>query len=67
MAMPTVCPLWLAEELPPDPELKTSPSPPLEDELLDEPLELPVPVDPEPSAPEPIVMPMAELICAVML
>lgn len=66
MAIPTVCPLWLAEDLP-DPELKTSPLFPLEVEVDEEPPLLSVPVDSDPSAPEPSVMPMAELICDVML
>lgn len=57
--MPTVCPRWLAEELP-EPEPKTSSLPPLEDE--EEPLLLSVPVESATSAPEPIVIPIAELI-----
>lgn len=66
MAMPTVCPLWLADELP-DPEPKGSSLPPLEDEVLEEPPELSVPVESDPSGPVPNVMPIAELICEVML
>lgn len=66
MAMPTVCPLWLADELP-DPEPKTSSLPPVDDEVLEEPSLLSVPVEPDPSAPVPNVMPMAGLICDVML
>lgn len=66
MAMPTVCPLWPAVDLP-DPEPKTSLLPPLEDEVLEDPPELSVPVESDPSAPVPSVMPIAELICDVML
>lgn len=65
-AIPAVCPLWLAEESP-DPEFpNTSPPFPLEEDGLDEPPPLSVPVEPDPSAPLPIMMLIVESICCVM-
>lgn len=65
--MPTVLAFWLEDELLPELFSNTSPPLPLEEPvpLLSDPPEEPVEVDPP--APSPTVMPMAELICCEML
>lgn len=63
--IPAILAFWLEDELPPELFSKTSPPLPLEVEVvLDPPADW---VVVEPSAPSPSVMPIAELICAVML
>lgn len=63
--IPAILAFWLEEELLPELFSNTSPPLPLDVEVLLEPPADWVVVDP--SAPSPRVMPMAELICWVML